>query len=152
MPLALLTLPFVLMSAPAVTEPALPDWMAGCWVQEEGDRWTEECWTTPRGGVMLGSGRSGRGEKLASFEAMQIVLSPARDGQAAAMTFWGAPGGEERTSFAWQVSAEAGLTFVNAAHDYPQRIRYWREGELLLAETSLADGSNANRWIYRRAE
>ena len=152
MPLALLALPFALMSAPAPSAPALPDWMAGCWVQEQGERWTDECWTTPRGGVMLGSGRSGRGEQIASFEVMQIVLSPAPDGQAAGMAFWGAPGGEGRTSFAWQPSAEPGVTFVNAAHDYPQRIRYWREGKLLMAETSLADGSNANRWSYRRAE
>ena len=152
MSLMLFWLPLALMSASPAPEPALPQWMAGCWVQEEGERWTEECWTTPRGGVILGSGRSGRGEKLASFEVMQIILTPAHDGQAAAMTFWGAPGGEGRTSFAWQPSSDPGVTFINAAHDYPQRIRYWREGDMLLAETSLSDGSNANRWSYRRAE
>lgn len=152
MSLMLFSLPLALMSAQPTPGPALPEWMTGCWVQEEGERWTEECWTTPRGGVMLGSGRSGRDQQLASFEVMQIVLSPAHDGQAASMAFWGAPGGEGRTSFAWQPSAETGVTFVNAAHDYPQRIRYWREGEVLLAETSLSDGSNANRWSYRRAE
>ena len=154
MPVMLILLPVALMSAPvaAPAPPTLPEWMAGCWVQEEGARWTEECWTSPRGGVMLGSGRSGRGEQIASFEVMQIVLSRAHDGQAASLAFWGAPGGEGRTSFAWQPSTGPGVTFVNAVHDYPQRIRYWREGELLLAETSLSDGSNANRWTYRRAE
>ena len=152
MTVMLFSLPLALMSASPASDPALPEWMAGCWVQEEGERWTEECWTTPRGGVMLGSGRSGRGEQFASFEVMQIVLAPAHDEQAASMAFWGAPGGEGRTRFTWQPSSDPGVTFVNAAHEYPQRIRYWREGELLLAETSLSDGSNANRWTYRRAE
>ncbi len=40
--------------------------------------------------------------------------------------------------------------FANAAHDYPQRIRYWREGETLNAEISLLDGSKAMRWQYKR--
>ena len=39
-------------------------WLAGDWVREEGERWTEESWTAPRGGVMLGVSRSGRGEAL----------------------------------------------------------------------------------------
>ena len=60
MPLALSALPLALMAAPVEKLPALPAWMAGCWVHVQGERWTEECWTTPRGGVMLGSGRSGR--------------------------------------------------------------------------------------------
>jgi hypothetical protein len=42
------------------------------------------------------------------------------------------------------------VTFVNAVHDYPQRIRYWREGEEMFAEISLADGSKPVRWRYRR--
>ena len=40
------------------------------------------------------------------------------------------------------------MTFVNETHDYPQRIRYWREGMALNAETSLMDGSSAERWSY----
>ena len=44
------------------------------------------------------------------------------------------------------------LEFVNTAHDYPQRIRYWREGALLIAEISLADGSKPQRWTYRRVK
>jgi len=38
--------------------------------------------------------------------------------------------------------------FENRDHDYPQRIRYWREGEVLMAEISLADGSKPMRWRY----
>jgi len=125
--------------------------MAGCWGQQEGDRWAEECWTAPRGGIMLGSGRTGQDDRLGSWEVMQIALDVAApSGEIAPMGFWGAPGGEGRPLFAWQPGGE-GATFVNPAHDYPQRVRYWREGELLLAEVSLADGSRANRWTYRRS-
>jgi hypothetical protein len=100
---------------------------------------------------MLGSGRSGAGERLLSWEAMQIVLDQsAGDGPVVRMAFWAAPGGAHRTMFAWSPEGGEGVTFTNAAHDYPQRVRYWREGEVLHAETSMLDGSRAQRWTYRR--
>jgi len=129
----------------AAASPELPGWMAGCWEQKSGDRWTEECWTIPRAGMMMGSSRSGRGDQLREWEIMQIVLDPA-----AGMGFFGAPKGMNRTRFAWTASDAPGLSFVNPAHDYPQRIRYWREGEDLLAEISLLDGSKKVSWRYRR--
>jgi hypothetical protein len=142
---------FALSNAATQQEPKLPEWMAGCWEQRSDDRWTEECWMPPRGGIMLGSGRSGTGDRVSEWEATQIVLArQAGGGPAVRMAFWAAPGGTNRTFFAWSPSDLPGVTFVNAAHDYPQRIRYWREGEQLMAETALADGSKARRWTYRR--
>jgi hypothetical protein len=143
----------LLATAPAAaqSEPEMPGWMAGCWEVRDGERWTEECWTAPRGGIMLGSGRNGVGTQLRSWEAMQIELNPeAGDGAQPKMGFWGAPFGQGRTLFVFQPDEGEGVTFFNVAHDYPQRIRYWRDGELLNAEVSLADGSQANRWTYRR--
>ncbi len=43
---------------------------------------------------------------------------------------------------------EASIAFVNAAHDYPQRIHYWREGARLKVRISLLDGSRAAEWDY----
>jgi len=129
-------------------QPVLPVWLAGCWEQESGDSWAEECWNDPRAGIMMGSGRSGSGERLESFEVTQIELADTGDPAVPKMTFYGAPGGQNRTSFTWVPSSEKGVTFVNQSHDYPQRIRYWREGRDLLAEVSLMDGSNAKRWRY----
>ena len=40
------------------------------------------------------------------------------------------------------------IEFSNPAHDYPQRIRYWREGDTLHAEIALLDGSRAVQWSY----
>ena len=132
-----------------VPAPALPAWMAGCWEQRSGEKWTEECWTAPRAGIMLGSGRSGTGGVLDNWEVMQIELVETDDPVIDPITFYGAPRGKNRTAFAWVRNGKgAGITFVNAGHDYPQQIRYWREGKYLMAETSLADGTKAQRWRY----
>ena len=144
-------LPLALLAAgPAQADTAkLPDWLAGCWEQVKGESWVEECWTTARGGMMLGSGRSGNGDNVAEWETMQIVLNdPATN---ARMVFYGAPNGKSRTPFGWQPGSPGpGLTFFNVANDYPQRIRYWRDGRLLKAEIAMEDGSRPIAFTYRR--
>lgn len=135
----------------AAAEPKLPDWMVGCWEFRSGERWSEECWTIPRAGMMMGSGRSGMGDALTDWETMQIFLDyEFEDGTVARLVFIGKPKGRNGAIFAWSPSPDPGLTFSNQVHDYPQRIRYWREGEALVAETSLMDGSKPARWRYRR--
>lgn len=142
--------PILLAAGDAPTP--LPGWMAGCWIETRDQNWFEECWTAPRGGMMIGSGRAGRGEVLRSWETMQIVVAAkTADGSPAPMAFFGAPEGEGRTMFQLEEAGTNALTFVNRSHDYPQRVRYWRDGERLLAEVSLADGSRPMRWSYRRA-
>jgi hypothetical protein len=133
----------------AETQPlSLPAWMAGCWESRSEDKWTEECWSTPRGGMMIGFGRSGTGGVLDSWEVMQIEMVETDDPAIDPLTFYGAPSGQNRTAFSWDRGRGPGVTFVNAGHDYPQRIRYWREGRDLIAEVSLGDGSKARRWRY----
>lgn len=122
----------------------LPGWMAGCHVETKGEQWAEECWTSPRAGIMLGSGRAGKGETLRSWEAMRIERGP--DG---VLTFWGSPSGKQPVPFRMERATETEIIFVNPAHDYPQRIRYWQDGRRLNAEISLKDGSKAMRWQYR---
>ena len=124
---------------------SLPTWLAGCWEQVSGESWVEECWMAPRGDIMLGSGRAGRGDSLGEWEATQI--GRAEDGM---LTFWASPQGAGRTAFTLQVQSSDSVTFVNAAHDYPQRVRYWRDGDLMKAEVAMADGSKAIGFAYRR--
>ena len=132
-----------LIEAPDPPVWILPTWMAGCWEQVSGTSWTEECWTAPRGGMMMGSSRTGHGHRLSSFEQMRIESD--LDGP----SFCARPNDDDtETCFAKTQESETQIVFVNASHDYPQRIRYWREGRELLAETSLADGSKAQRWRY----
>ena len=124
---------------------SMPGWLSGCWSEQRGPNWTEECWTGPRGGQMMGSGRDGRGDQVRSWEVMQIET--AAGGKP---VFYGSVKGGPRVAFPMVSSGEREIVFANPKHDYPQRIRYWREGMDLNAEISLADGSKAYRWHYKR--
>ena len=124
----------------------LPDWLTGEWLQNAGDRWSEEVWTLPRGGTMIGVGRTGRGESLRGWEVMRIVR--AADGS---LALHAAPDGGPATIFPAVEQGVRDVTFANPDHDYPQRIRYWREGRLLMAETSKMDGSGTQNWTYSPA-
>lgn len=125
-------------------------WMAGSWSAETPDRgngggWTEEYWMVPRGGVMLGASRSGKGGALREFEYLRI-----ESGADGTPTYVAQPGGRSPVAFRLVQHAATSATFENAAHDYPQRIRYVREGDTLTATISAIDGSKAMRWVYRR--
>lgn len=134
------------LATPALAAaPGMPGWLSGCWQEEKGPNWTEECWSGPRAGIMLGGGRNGRGEQLHTWEMMQIERAP--DGT---VTLYAQPRGAPRVAFPMTAAGEREITFLNIRHDYPQRIRYWRVGMDLNAEISLADGSKATRWHYKR--
>ena len=124
----------------------LPDWLTGEWQQERADRWTEEVWTLPRAGTMIGVGRTGRGESLRSWEVLRIIR--AADGS---LALHAAPDGGPATIFPAIEQGIRDISFANPDHDYPQRIRYWREGRLLMAETSKMDGTNIQSWTYAPA-
>lgn len=152
MRLILLAMAFA-VGAPAVVQdedPELPAWMAGCWETRHGARWAEECWTVPRGGMMIGSGRRGEDDRLSEWEVMRIALAePHGDGPALRMAFVAAPGGTGwTTTFAWSADDSDGVTFTNIANDYPQRVRYWRDGPYLKARISMADDSRPVEWSY----
>ena len=124
----------------------MPAFLAGCWEQKLDDGgWTEECWTDPRGGLMIGSGRDGKGDKVAHWEWMRIERGT--DGR---LTFYGSPKGAAAVGFVAVESGGRSITFVNDAHDYPQRVHYALSDAGLDAEVSLANGSQPNRWAYRR--
>jgi hypothetical protein len=119
-------------------------WLSGDWVSEADGRWTEERWSDPRGGLMLGLGRSGKGERAMGFEFMRIALDT--DGKA---VFWGSPGGSGAVPFALVEESAYGATFANPKHDFPKRISYRRDGDTLVATVSGDEPTNAQSWTYR---
>lgn len=119
-------------------------WLSGRWVQEGPGGWTEERWSEPRGGVMLGTGLSGKDEKATSFEFMRIADGPTGP------VFWGSPGGKTAVAFPLAGFARHSVRFENPKHDYPTQILYKREGAVLIATTSGPGGSNPQSWRYRR--
>lgn len=142
--LAMAAAAVLLAASPAATVDDLA-WLAGQWSREESERWTEESWTAPRGGVMLGHSRSGRGDSLRDFEFLRVQAGA--DGIPA---YIAQPGGGAPVAFRLVGRDGRSATFENASHDYPQRIQYARDGETLTATISLIDGSKPMRWVYRR--
>jgi hypothetical protein len=120
-------------------------WLAGRWLAEANGRWTDESWSAPRGGVMLGHSRSGRGETLREFEFLRLAADA--DGT---LAYFAQPGGRPPVAFRLVASEGTSATFENPGHDFPQRIRYVRDGESLTATISRIDGSNAMSWRFRR--
>ncbi len=120
-------------------------WMSGSWATSESGRWTEESWSAPRGGVMLGYSRSGRGETMREFEFLR--LQAGADG---VPVYFAQPGGRPPVPFRLTARSGASATFENPSHDFPQRIVYRRQRDTMVATISALDGSNAMSWTYRR--
>jgi hypothetical protein len=136
----------MLAEVATATPTPMPAFLSGCWEQRGDDgRWTEECWTDTRGGLMIGSGRDGKGDKVRHWEWMRIER-----GANGSLTFYGSPKGAAPVGFKATEGDDKSITFANPNHDYPQRVRYVATESGLDAEVSLADGSKPNRWSYRR--
>lgn len=143
---ALIILGLLTVSMPAFAlsnAPEMPEWMAGTWGHEDDNKWADEHWTPLRGDLMLGSGRSGTGEKLNFWEQMRIHKED--DGE---VVFWAIAADQKPVRFVATGSGESSIVFENPDHDYPQRIHYWREGNALKAEISLMDGSKAVQFSF----
>jgi hypothetical protein len=144
--IALLSMALLAATAPAPAPkptPAMPAWMTGAWEFRDGERWGDEFWTPPRAGLMIGAARTGKGAVLRDWEHTRITREA--DGK---LAYWAMPKGVPATKFVATEESPTSVTFVNAAHDYPQRVRYWREGRMLMAEIALVDGRNAFRFSY----
>jgi Domain of unknown function (DUF6265) len=102
-------------------------WMQGCWQMEAGARVVEEQWMAPRGGVMLGTGRTVRDGKLVEYES--VVLRE-QDGM---LAYEAHPSGQPSAVFLSSTIDESTAIFENPSHDYPQRVGYKRDGDSLLA-------------------
>jgi len=120
-------------------------WLSGAWVEEKGREWTEESWSPPRGGVMLGTGLSGRGGAARDYEYMRIAA-----GADGAIAFWGSPRGRPAVAFPLVSASANQVAFENPSHDFPTRISYRRSGDFLTATISGPSGRGALSWHYRR--
>lgn len=125
-------------------EVPMPAWLAGAWDQRSGADWSDEFWTPPRAGLMIGASRMGKGDRIDVFEHTRIVRL-----QNGELVFIAQPFGNPASHFPMVGSGDDWIEFANAAHDYPQRIKYWREGRLLKARISLFDGSRAFEWTFK---
>lgn len=95
-------------------------WLAGCWEGAVGEPHIDEQWMTPRGGLMLGMGRTVKGGLATQFEQMRI-----RE-QEGTLVFTSKPSGQDEASFAAIEVTSSRVVFENKTHDFPQRIIYRR--------------------------
>ena len=124
---------------------ALPEWMSGAWCTD-GPRTDRTCeyWTPDSGGMMLGMSITTKGGKAAEYEQLRIARIDGRP------VYYASPQGKPETAFRAAAGDGASIMFTRDGPDYPQRIRYWREGERLVAEIAAYDGTGALHWRYSR--
>ena len=112
------------------TKPAIADlaWMAGSWSGESGGIQMEEHWTAPKGNSMVGLHRDvGKGRTML-FEYLRI------EQQGDQIVYLSMPNGRSpATPFPLKELSATRVVFENPAHDFPQRIIYWKDGNDLRA-------------------
>ena len=134
----------LMLSAPAAAvDLAALGWLRGHWSARMGEGWIEEQWAPARGGLMMGTSVSGKGEAATSYEYMR--LSRDADG---GISLWAAPGGRAATRFRLTSSSAGEAVFENPQHDFPTRIAYKRNGNRLTATISGPNGSGRQSWTY----
>jgi len=124
------------------------DWMTGTWVQSKGDETVSESWLGPGNGLMVAVNLTTRGAQRKSYEFLRIADTPE------GFSYFASPGGRSPpTEFKVKEQADRRVVFENAAHDFPQRVLYWRDGEHLVAriEGKIGDKERSQEWRFSRA-
>ena len=117
----------VLVAALVATASAPPSatihrvaWLQGCWEGVSAQRTVEEQWMAPRGGTMLGMGRTVRGDSLVEYELVIIREQGER------LAYEAHPSGQSPAVFLSLVVGDSSVVFENQQHDFPQRVSYRR--------------------------
>lgn len=121
-------------------------WLAGSWVHERDGSLSEEHWTAPRAGSMLGVARTIEGGETVHHEAMRIEVDGAK------VVLVATPKGQPTASFTLVASGARRASFANETHDFPQRITYWvtDDGRLHARIEGREGEATAVEWSWRR--
>jgi len=133
--------------------PAMRDlvWLSGYWETEQsyprnGPHWTEEFWSRPARGLMVGLRREERG-----FDRGRRTLDNMRIEQEhdAIRLYQTLDPGTVRT-YQLVRSSDREAVFENPGPEFPQRLTYRRDGDSVIVMISRMDGSDQQDWTYRR--
>jgi hypothetical protein len=143
--LLLLLLAVVTAVDGGAAQPALGDlsFMAGLWQGESAGGSTEEAWLPPRGGMMLGLGRTIKAGRV-EFEYLRIEE---REGK---LAYVASPQGQGATPFPLLSLTGTRVVFENLQHDFPKRIIYERKGDELTGSIE-GDGGKRMSWTWKLA-
>ncbi|HUO82899.1 MAG TPA: DUF6265 family protein [Gammaproteobacteria bacterium] len=123
-------------------------WLTGAWLGESGEETSEHIWTSVRGGTLLGLQRDIRAGADTWVEFVRLHETP--DG----IVFTAVPLGQAQTDFLLVESGPHHAVFENPGHDYPQRVVYRREGDILIARIEGLSGGKprASEWRWNRVQ
>ncbi|MGZ5429891.1 MAG: DUF6265 family protein [Thermoanaerobaculia bacterium] len=121
-------------------------WMAGSWGGPDGTATVEEVWLAPKGGLMLGLGRTVRDGKAVDFEFMRI------EQQGDTLVYLASPGGKPATPFPLAAIDATSVVFESAL-EFPRRVSYRKNADGML--TARIEGTRngkpaAKEWTWRR--
>jgi len=112
------------------------DWLEGCWMTP--DNRAQEVWVIDDKQSLVGFAVSIKDSKLGSYELLSIKQD--EDGS---WVYTAHPSGQKPASFRAEEMAESSVVFANPDHDFPQEIRYLRDGERLTATISMLGGADS---------
>jgi hypothetical protein len=124
-------------------------WMSGSWAGDKDGVRSEEHWSAPAGGLMIGMHRDVKDGRATGFEFFRIQ---AKDG---VLTYLTQPGGRPAVPFKMKEMGERRIVFENPEHDFPQRIIYWQSGPDELRariEGTIGGKPQAEEWVWTRSK
>ena len=120
-------------------------WMAGSWSGTSRGIEMEEHWTAPKGNSMIGIHRDVAKGRTMLFEFLRI------EQQGDQIVYLSMPNGRSpATPFPLKEVSGTRVAFENAAHDFPQRIIYWKDGNDLRAriEGTMNGKAGSEEWRW----
>jgi len=122
-------------------------WLSGDWELRNGETYTEEHWTAPLGGTMIGMGRTTARNKTVYFEHLRI------ESRADGVYYVAQPQGQAPTEFrAIELDANH-VVFSNPEHDFPKRIIYRKNADgsvTARVEGDVHSKEKSEEYPYRR--
>ena len=122
--------------------------MAGSWGGPAGGADVEEVWLAPKGGLMLGLGRTVKDGKAVEFEFLRI------EQQGETLVYLASPGGKPATPFPLAALNATSAAFESTL-EFPQRVSYRKnpDGTLTARIEGVRNGKPAAReWTWKRVE
>ena len=122
--------------------------LAGSWGGLDGGAAVEERWLAPKGGLMLGLGRTVRDGKAVDFEFMRI------EQQGETLVYLASPGGKAATPFLLAAIGATSAVFESAL-EFPRRVSYRKnaDGTLTARIEGTRNGKPASKeWTWQRME
>lgn len=137
-----------LILAAQLATPSVPDmnWIAGYWLSCDGGREVAEYWSDARGDVLFNTTVNLNGDRVSSE---RTVITSVED----RLAFVYEPTGPNVVFSLVSLDGQRAV-FENAENDFPQRVIYSRDGDVLTGriEGTIDGQGRSMQWTYQAAE